>query len=197
MLLIAAFKFGNSMASAMVGPFMSDVGLTLEQIAWVKGALASVGALAGAAAGGWLCSRFGRRSALVFGGVTQTAALGLYVAASLDIGGFGLIVVASLAEHVLGGAATVAVFTLMMDAADRAHAGSDYTLLASSVVLAQGVAGMTAGVVGDLFGYTTLFTAALVLSGLGCIALVRAVDRGAGPVGVRQVWPVRTSLRRS
>lgn len=197
MLLIAAFKFGNSMASAMVGPFMSDVGLTLEQIAWVKGALASVGALAGAAAGGWLCSRFGRRSALVFGGVTQTAALGLYVAASLDIGGFGLIVVASLAEHVLGGAATVAVFTLMMDVADRAHAGSDYTLLASSVVLAQGVAGMTAGVVGDLFGYATLFTAGLVLSGLGCIALVRAVDRGAGPVGVRQVWPVQAASLRS
>lgn len=193
LLLVGAFKFGDSMASSMVGPFMTDVGLTLAQIAWIKGALSSIGALAGAAAGGWLCHRFGRRTALLLGGVTQTASLALYVLASLGVGGFGLIVSASLAEHVLGGAATVAVFTLMMDASDPDHAGSDYTLFASAVVVVQGLAGFAAGAVGDLAGYPALFGTGLVLSGLGCAALVLAVDRGAGPDGVRAVWhPGRT-----
>lgn len=187
-LLIGGFKFGDSMGSAMVGPFMSDTGLTLAQIALVKGVLSSAGALAGAALGGWLCYRHGRRRALLIGGVTQTASLVLYLLAALGIGGFELIVTASLAEHILGGAATVAVFTLMMDAADPEHAGSDYTLLACAIVTVQGIAGFAAGTVGELFGYPALFGSSLVLSGIGCAALIIATDRGAGPAGVRAVW---------
>ncbi|MFI5719876.1 MFS transporter [Nocardia sp. NPDC051750] len=187
-LLIGAFKFGDSMGSAMVGPFMSDAGLTLGQIALVKGVLSSAGALAGAALGGWLCFRYGRRRALLIGGVTQTASLALYLVASLGTGGFGLIVTASLAEHILGGAATVAVFTLMMDASDPDHAGSDYTLLACAVVTVQGIAGFAAGTVGELLGYPALFGSSLVLSGIGCAALIIATDRGIGPSGVHAVW---------
>lgn len=189
-LLIGGFKFGDSMGSAMVGPFMSDTGLTLGQIALVKGVLSSAGALAGAALGGWLCYRHGRRRALLIGGVTQTGSLALYLPAALGIGGFELIVTASLAEHVLGGAATVAVFTLMMDAADPEHAGSDYTLLACAVVTVQGIAGFAAGTVGELLGYPALFGSSLVLSGIGCAALILATDRGVGPAGVHAVWAV-------
>src|SRR5690606_1354184 len=83
--LIGAFKFGDSMGSAMVGPWMSDSGLSLGQIAMVKGVLSSVGALAGAAVGGWLCFRHGRRQALLIGGVTQTASLALYLVAALGV----------------------------------------------------------------------------------------------------------------
>lgn len=187
-LLLGGFKFGDSMGSSMVGPFMSDSGLSLEQIALVKGVLSSVGALAGAAAGGWLCFRHGRRQALLIGGVTQTASLALYVLAALGVGGFGLIVSASLAEHILGGAATVAVFALMMDASDPDHAGSDYTLLACVVVTVQGLAGFAAGAVGDLLGYPALFGTSLVLSGIGCAALIVAIDRGKGPSGVHGAW---------
>ncbi|MGW0017150.1 MFS transporter [Rhodococcus sp. NPDC003382] len=194
-LLIGGFKFGDSMGSAMVGPFMSDAGLSLGQIALIKGVLSSVGALAGAALGAWMCSRWGRRRALLIGGVTQTASVALYLVASLGVGGFGLIVSASLAEHVLGGAATVAVFTLMMDAADRDHAGSDYTLMACAIVVVQGIAGFTAGAVGELLGYPALFGTGAALSGLGCAVLLVALDRGVGPRGVGDVWraPERTN----
>ncbi|NUP29988.1 MAG: MFS transporter [Nocardia sp.] len=187
-LLIGGFKFGDSMGSAMVGPYMSDTGLTLGQIALVKGVLSSAGALGGAALGGWLCYRYGRRRALLVGGITQTASLALYLFSALGVGGFELIVTASLAEHILGGAATVAVFTLMMDASDPDHAGSDYTLLACAVVTVQGIAGFAAGTVGELLGYPALFGTSLVLSGIGCAAMIIATDRGAGPVGVRTVW---------
>ncbi|GGL30106.1 MFS transporter [Nocardia jinanensis] len=195
-LLIGGFKFGDSMGSAMVGPFMSDTGLTLTQIALVKGVLSSAGALAGAALGGWLCYRHGRRRALLIGGVTQTASLALYLFCALGIGGFELIVTASLAEHILGGAATVAVFTLMMDASDPDHAGSDYTLLACAVVTVQGIAGFAAGTVGELLGYPALFGTSLVLSGIGCAALLIATDRGAGPAGVHAVWAAPTPATR-
>ncbi|MFC4128737.1 MFS transporter [Nocardia rhizosphaerae] len=179
--LIVAFKFGDSMASALTGPFLSDAGLDLAQIALIKGTLSSAGALAGAALGGWLAYRYGRRQALLIGGVTQTASIALYLVAACDIGGFGLLVTATLAEHLFGGAATVAVFALMMDAADPDHAGADYTLLACAVVVAQGIAGMTAGVIGDLAGYPALFATGLVLSALGCAVLLRGLSGGIGP----------------
>ncbi|WP_431840369.1 MFS transporter [Gordonia hongkongensis] len=177
-LVVGAFKFGNSMASALVGPFMSDIGLTLGQIALVEGALSSAGALGGAALGGWLAYTYGRRHALLVGGVTQTLSLGLYLVASIGVGGFWLVVTASLAEHILGGAATVAVFTLMMDACQKGYEGSDYTLFACAVVGVQGAAGFAAGIVGDLFGFPAIFATGLILSGLGCLVMIRALDRG-------------------
>ncbi|MFT4394759.1 MFS transporter [Gordonia lacunae] len=177
-LVVGAFKFGNSMASALVGPFMSDIGLTLGQIALVEGALSSAGALGGAALGGWLAYTYGRRHALLVGGVTQTLSLALYLVASLGVGGFWLVVTASLAEHILGGAATVAVFTLMMDACQKGYEGSDYTLFACAVVGVQGAAGFAAGIVGDLFGFPAIFATGLILSGLGCLVMIRALDRG-------------------
>lgn len=191
-LLIIGFKFGNSMGSALVGPFLSDSGLSLPQIALVEGGLSSVAALGGAALGAWMTFRHGRRRALLVGGVSQTMSLALYVIASLGIGGFPLLITANITEHVLGGAATVAVFALMMDASEKRFAGSDYTLMACAVVFAQGAAGIAAGVVGDLFGYTAMFGSALVLSGIGCAALLVALDRGWGPEGLRQVIPPKT-----
>jgi len=184
-LVVGAYKFGNSMGSALVGPFMSDIGLSLGQIALVEGALSSAGALAGAALGGWLAFRYGRRQALLFGGVTQTLSLALYLVAASGVGGFWLVVSASLAEHILGGAATVAVFTLMMDACEKGYEGSDYTLFACTVVGVQGAAGFAAGVVGDLFGFPTLFGTALVLSGIGVVVMIRALDRGMGPESIQ------------
>ncbi|WP_439033153.1 MFS transporter [Gordonia terrae] len=177
-LVVGAFKFGNSMASALVGPFMSDIGLTLGQIALIEGALSSAGALGGAALGGWLAYTYGRRHALLVGGATQTLSLALYLVASSGVGGFWLVMTASLAEHILGGAATVAVFTLMMDACQKGYEGSDYTLFACAVVGVQGAAGFAAGVVGDLFGFPAVFATGLVLSGLGCLVMIRALDRG-------------------
>ena len=195
--LIILYKFGDSMASTLVGPFMTDEGLALSQIALVKGTIASASGLAGAAIGGWLAFRFGRPTALLTGGLLQTVAIGLYLASALGVGGFQLVAVAVVAEHVFGGIATVALFTLMMDAASRAHAGTDYTLLASAVVAGQGLAALAAGLIGDAFGYASLFGTSLVVSGVGCVALVTTLRRKLFFLGtplLAHAQPVRTVL---
>lgn len=179
--LLAAYKFGNAMVSSIAGPFLHDVGLAIKEIALVSGALSSAGALLGSALGGWWAFRRGRRSALLLGGIAQTVTIALYIVAALGIGGFPMVVAANLTEHVFGGAATVALFTLMMDASERDHAGADYTVLACAVVAAQGAAGFAGGVSGDLLGYAPTFTIGMVLSGIGCAVLIRALDVGVGP----------------
>ncbi|HKY90823.1 MAG TPA: MFS transporter [Nevskiaceae bacterium] len=191
--LICAYKFGDAMASALVGPFMHDAGLTKSEIALVKGTIGSTMGLAGAALGGFLAWRLGRRRALIACGVLQTSSLVLYVLCALDPADRNLIIAASTAEHLLGGMATVALFTLMMDASDPAHAGTDYTLLASAVVIVTGGAGILAGLIGDTFGYAVSWIIACVLSGAGCWWLVTRVDRGVGPRRLDDVWPPTSS----
>lgn len=188
--LICLYKFGDSMGAAMIGPFMHDAGMSKEQIAIIKGTLGSVTALAGAGLGAVFAWRIGRRGALLYCGLAQTASLMLYGLAAAGIGGHGMIVAACIAEHVLGGMATVALFTLMMDASDPAHAGTDYTLLACALVLAQGAATIAAGVVADAAGYPALFVLSVLASAAGCVVLVRALDRGRGPQRIEAVWRV-------
>jgi len=84
--------------------------------------------------------------------------------------------------------ATVALFTLMMDAADPAHAGTDFTLLACMTSLVSGLANLVGGVVADAFGYLPTFTLAAVSSALGCLVLVGWLDRHPIHPRIAQAW---------
>ena len=186
--LICFYKFGDSMVASLVGPFMRDAGLSKETIAIMKGTVGSVASLAGAACGGWLAFRLGRRRALLACGLLQTASLLPYVAAAAGFGGLGMFWAATVAEHLLGSMATVALFTLMMDASDPEHAGTDYTLLSCAIVVAMGLANFTAASIGDAAGYLACFIAGTAISGLGCLTLVRSLDAQRGPARLQSAW---------
>jgi MFS family permease len=186
--LICMYKFGDSMVAALIGPFMRDAGLSKEMIALMKGTVGSLASLAGAALGGWFAFRAGRRSALLVCGLLQTASLLFYVAAAYGIGGIAMFWAGSVAEHLFGSMATVALFTLMMDASDPEHAGTDYTLLACAIVVTMGLANFTGAVIADATGYAPTFVAGFLLSGVGCLVLVHSLDRRRGPGRLQPVW---------
>jgi len=189
--LICFYKFGDSMVASLVGPFMRDAGLGKEAIALMKGTVGSAASLGGAAAGGWLAFWHGRRWTLLACGLAQSASLVFYVLAAADIGGIAMFWAGTVAEHLLGSMATVALFTLMMDASEPEHAGTDYTLLACAVVVAMGLANFTAASIGDAAGYLVCFVTGTALSALGCIVLVRSLDAGHGPARLRAAWSMR------
>jgi predicted MFS family arabinose efflux permease len=172
---LVAYKFGDAMASAMVKPYLVDAGWSKTAIGLWAGIAGSAGGLLGALLGGLAADRLGRRRALLYCGLAQTAAVALYALHALGPGGEWLLKAAVTLEHVLGGMATVALFTLMMDASDPQHAGSDYTLQACAIVIATGLAGWAGGLLGDALGYGALFTLATALSGAGCALLLWAL----------------------
>lgn len=172
---LVAYKFGDSMASAMVKPYLVDAGWSKTEIGLWAGIAGSGGGLLGALFGGLAADRLGRRRALLYCGLAQTAAVALYALHAYGPGGEWLLKAAVTLEHVLGGMATVALFTLMMDASDPHHAGSDYTLQACAIVIATGLAGWVGGLLGDAFGYGALFALATALSGAGCGLLLWAL----------------------
>jgi MFS family permease len=174
MLLLFAYKAGESLASAMVKPMMVDAGLGTADVGWISGTIGSAMGLAGAMLGGWTAQRFGRRAAVLAFGLLQTATVAGY-ALLPPVPSFDTFAAIAAVEHLCGGAATVALFTAMMDACRSERAATDYTVQACVVVAATGLAATVSGYVAKHLGYPGHFavSAALSLCGVGLAAIYR------------------------
>jgi predicted MFS family arabinose efflux permease len=161
---IALYKFGDSLASRMTGPLLTDSGFSLAQIGVITGVAGATAGVIGAFVGGATLLRIGHREALLAFGALQASGLAGYllvVGGVRDLHAIGAIV---YFEQFADGLSTVALFTLMMDRC-RAHSpGTDYSLQASLMVMVTGVAAMIGGLFTDRFGYGAVFAMAALLT---------------------------------
>ncbi len=179
--VLVAFKTGDYLAGGMLRPFLVDLGLSKTDIGLLLGTGGFVAGLVGAVAGGVLLGRLGRIRALVGFGVLQASGVAAYAAVVAAEATGGLLWAAVVYEHFVGGLATAALFTAMMDASRPSHAGTDYTVQASIVVLASGAAAALSGYVAEAIGYPALFALGATLALLGpilaavprCVAITR------------------------
>jgi PAT family beta-lactamase induction signal transducer AmpG len=178
---IALYKVGDAWGSPMARTLLVDLGFGLNDIALLLGTLGSLAGLVGALTGGLLAGR-GRLLALLAAGLVHAALMASYALPVL-VEGMPTAVVAALivGEHLTGGMATVALFTAMMDACDRATGASDYTAQASVVVLATGLGGALSGVSAQAWGYAPHFLAAAAVCALGALAMWPLYRRGLVP----------------
>lgn len=181
-LVLVGFKFGDYLAQGMLRPWMVDVGLTKTEIGLMLGTAGFTAGLVGAVVGGALVNPVGRRRALVLFGLAQTSGVAAYAACiALELTGPGLWA-AIVYEHFVGGMATAALFTTMMDASRSEHGATDYTLQASIVVLASGAASALSGFAAEALGYDGLFALGAALSllgpGLAAVPALVAITRG-------------------
>ncbi len=159
---LGVYKIGDSLGSAMIKPLLVDMGVSLSDIA----NLTLTGSLAGIAAavlGGTIYYRFGPKFCLLLFGVLQGVALGAYTLVSPETP-FSLLALLAVFEQSADGMATVALFALMMEHCRKDHEGTDYSLQACMQVAVAGVGGVMAGLIAKQFGYTTLFTSAMIVT---------------------------------
>jgi PAT family beta-lactamase induction signal transducer AmpG len=178
--VLATFKTGEWFANGMLRPFLTDAKLTVEDIGVMLGFVGFGAALLGAAVGGVATRGLGRRRALLAFGSLQAvaiAAIGVVALAERSPSEPVLYAVMS-AEHFTSAMATTALFTAMMDFCRIDEAGTDYTLQASVVVIATGIASVLSGVSAEAIGYGPHFLAAAGLS-LGGVLVVLAYRPGA------------------
>ncbi|MCK6550562.1 MFS transporter [Myxococcota bacterium] len=163
--LLLVYKFGEHLGSGMIRPFLVDRGLDFSDIGALTGTTGFAAGLVGALTGGALANVLGRRRALVVFGVTQALAVGGYAwIASHDASVLALHVAVGV-EHFTSGLATVSLFTAMMDWCHPKTTATDYTVMASAVVIATGTAGAVSGFSADALGYPLHFALA------ACVAL--------------------------
>lgn len=186
--LILCFRFGDQILNSLLPPFLLDHGVSKSTIALMKGGVGSATSLLGASIGGWLVYQLGRRKAMLLAGLSQAGGFGLYVAVAFQMGGVELLWAATVLEGIVGTMATVALFTLMMDASDPEHAGTDYTLLASVVVAVSSLGSLAGGVMGDKLGYGPTFLIATALAVAGTLFVVWWLDRHPTNERIAEAW---------
>jgi MFS family permease len=167
LVVLGVYKFGDYLAGGMLRPFLIDRGMTLTELGTMLGAVGFTAGLVGALVGGALVEVVGRRRALVgFGTLQALGIAGYATVAALELSRTAVWVAATF-EHFVGGMAVAALFTLMMDASREEQAATDYTLQASTVVIATGAAAAVSGFGAEWFGYDGLFALAAILAFAG------------------------------
>ncbi len=181
LLVLVVYKGGEALAYGMVKPLFVDRHFTMSDIGFLLGTVGFLSGLLGAILGGTLVARVGRKRALLIAGGLQILGILTYLAPAQGVGGSTALAVASVVEHLTGGIATVSLFTIMMDACGDA-AGTEYTLQASVVVIATGIASALSGLLAAKIGYTGHFAVAAGVSALGLLFTWRVVEEGRVPV---------------
>lgn len=165
LLLLLFYKTGDAFGTAVVKPMLVDFGLGLAEIGWLFGVVGSGAALAGAAVASGLIGRLGLRGALAGFALLQAATIGLWAVVALHPSA-PLWTAAVACEHFCSAMATTALFTAMMAACRPERSAGDYTVQASTVVVAQGLAAVVGGFSADALGYGGHLGLAFLLAGL-------------------------------
>ena len=168
--VLLVYKTGDALATAPLRTFLVDRGMEMREIGVLLGMLAFATGFAGAIAGGALVNVLGRRNALVAFGVLQSLSVAGYALAA-SVHHDGLLYTVVGLEHLTGGMATAALFTIMMDVSRPERAATDYTLQASVVVIASGVAISASGFLAEAMTYAPFFALSSILSLAGTIAV--------------------------
>ena len=161
--LLLVYKAGETFASSVQKPFLVDHHLDLHDIGQLTGTVGSTAGIAGALLGGWLVTVIGRRRSLVVFGLGQAMAVAGYIYLATSPPSIAALYAVCSVETLASGAATAALFTCMMDWSERFSSGTDYTVQASTVVIAQVGFTMLGGFSAQAFGYTTHFAISTAL----------------------------------
>lgn len=198
LLAIALYKFGDALAAGMLRPWLVDQGVSTGDLGKLLGGFGFGAGLLGAALGAFAAYRLTRHRALLLGALVQATGVALYVplariAAAGTLTPGGSLATAVVIDHLTGGVATVVLFTCMMDACRPRHAGADYTLMASVVVIASGAAQALSGLSAAHLGYPSHFALASLCAALGGLAAVILLRShpflSAGPITAPEAPP--------
>ncbi len=183
---VAMFKVGDALASKMIGPLLSDRGVSLADIGMLTGVTAAVAGMGGALLGGALLMRIGHRNALMLFGVLQALGLLGYLVVVEGLPSLPTLYLIVCCEQFADGLSTVALFTAMMNSP-----GTDYTLQASLQVTLGAAVALWSGVVADAAGYAVVFAAGALLTVLALLPIWMYFSRAARPAGVAAPEEVR------
>lgn len=178
LVVLALYKCGDAFATAMLRPYLIDAGMALKEIAVLLGLVGFSAGLLGALLGGWLAGRIGRKRALILCGLLQASGVAAYVLPARGLVGPDVLWALTAYEHLVGGMATAALFTVMMDFCRPGRAATDYTVQASLEVISKTLVGGVSGFSAARLGYADHFalSAGLCLATLALIVPVLDED---------------------
>jgi MFS transporter, PAT family, beta-lactamase induction signal transducer AmpG len=170
--VVLTYKSGETLADAMWKPMLFDRGFTAAQIGLWTGTFGMLFSLGGSTAAGVWTRKIALPTALLWAAVFRAAGVAAeWWLSLLTLPSAANVIVVTCIEHLVGGAITTVLFTLMMRHTDREIGATHYTLLASLEVWGKLPLGVLSGVLAVRLGYPGLFGLATALClGFACLA---------------------------
>jgi MFS family permease len=166
-IIVMTYKLGESLADAMWKPLLFDRGFAAADIGLWTGTFGMLCSLLGSIGAGVWVRRVAAPLALWSIAIARAGGVAAEWWFSATPGlGAGAVIAVTCVEHLVGGAITTVLFTLMMRHTDRQIGATHYTLLASLEVWGKLPAAAVSGVVAARFGYGNLFALSTAL----CVA---------------------------
>jgi len=190
LLFMLLYKFGDSMAVALVTPFYLQLGFTLTEVGVVVKGAGAPATIVGLFLGGFAISRIGINRALwVFGvgqivstlGFALLARLGPDVSALAGVVGF---------EYLASGLGTAAFGAFIARSTDQRFTATQFALFSSLIALPRAGASAATGFLVEAFGYGPFFVLCGALGIPGLLLLFRVAPWSATPAVPPSIAPV-------
>jgi len=186
------YKFGDSLAAALVTPFYLQVGFTLTEVGVVVKGAGAPATIVGLFLGGFIISRIGINRALwVFGVGQLVSTLGFALLARLgpDVGALAGVVGF---EYLASGLGTAAFGAFIARSTDQRFTATQFALFSSLIALPRTAASAATGFLVEAIGYGPFFVVCAALGIPGMTLLIKvapwsatpAVPPSAAPVGI-------------
>ncbi len=164
LVFLAIYQIGLRMGSAMTGPYLVDKGLSLEMIGSLRGAGGAVLGFIASGIAALVVQRIGIRKAILF--AASLNALLLLALASLEFWSSVSQAVAAglmVAQVAAVAMSFVSLYAAMMNWCDPQRTATDFAVLQSLDAIIAIAASSVAGLLGQAFGYGSLFGASAVV----------------------------------
>lgn len=169
--LIATYRISDITMGVMANPFYLDLGFTKTEIANVVKVFGFWMTLSGSFLAGIFVVRYGLSRMLLLGAVMVALTNFLFAWMAELEPSIAILTLVVSADNLSGGMANVVFIAFLSYLTNRSYTATQYAMFSSLMTLLGKFVGGFAGVVVDLFDYTTFFVYAAGL-GLPAIALV-------------------------
>jgi MFS transporter, PAT family, beta-lactamase induction signal transducer AmpG len=190
LLFMLLYKFGDSMAVALVTPFYLQLGFTLTEVGVVVKGAGAPATIVGLFVGGFVMSRIGINRALWIFGVGQIAStLGFALLARLGPDATALAGVVAF-EYLASGLGTAAFGAFIARSTDQRFTATQFALFSSLIALPRAGASAATGFLVEALGYGPFFILCGALGIPGLLLLFRVAPWSATPAVPPSIAPV-------
>ncbi|KAA5613733.1 AmpG family muropeptide MFS transporter [Rhodovastum atsumiense] len=174
---VALFNLGEAMAGVMLAPFYRSLGFDRAAVAAATGVPGLVCTMAGIAVGGWLVARIGLARALISTGLTQMAAMGMYVWLAYSHGDHAVLFATVMTEAFVQALATAGFITYLSGLCSTAFTATQYALLTSLAALASHTIGGFSGFLAAAVGWPVFYMLAMACALPGMMMMLIILRR--------------------
>jgi PAT family beta-lactamase induction signal transducer AmpG len=189
---IVLYKFGDSLAGVMAGPFYVELGFSKAEIAEVSKLFGFAATLGGAAFGGVMVARLGIMRSLLWAGVLQMLSNLMFAAQAVVGHDLGFLALTIGIENVAGGMGTAAFVAYLSALCNAAYTATQYALLSSFMAVARTALSSSGGWLAEALGWVGFFSATALAALPGLLLLCWLLRRAHDPGQAREDRTVRT-----